>query len=175
MNQVSEHKGRQLLIMRHGKSNWEIDIDDLQRPMTERGVEEAKNIGHWLSEKPLQPDIIISSTATRALATSKWVAEAMDISEIKQDERIYNASLSQLLVVLADIPSEYKRPMIVGHNPGFEDLLLHLAEVGESFYKNDSLMTTATVAVVNMPDDWQRLDQYCAQLIDLARGKDVQQ
>ncbi len=163
-------ENRQLLIMRHGKANWEIDIDDLQRPMTERGVEEAKNIGQWLNQQPLHPDIIISSNASRALATSQQVAEAMGISDIKQDARIYNASLSQLLQVLADISSEYKRPMIVGHNPGFEDLLLHLADVGEQFYKDGSLFTTGTVAVLNMPDDWQQLDRQCGELVDVVRG-----
>ena len=163
-------ENRQLLIMRHGKANWEIDIDDLQRPMTERGVEEAKNIGQWLNQQPLHPDIIISSNASRALATSQQVAEAMGILDIKQDARIYNASLSQLLQVLADISSEYKRPMIVGHNPGFEDLLLHLADVGEQFYKDGSLFTTGTVAVLNMPDDWQQLDRQCGELVDVVRG-----
>jgi len=170
MSQSNEKKGRQLLIMRHGKANWEMEIDDLQRPMTERGIEEAKNIGHWLNDQPLHPDIIISSTASRALATSKQVAEAMGISDITQDARIYNASLSQLLVVLADISTEYKRPMIVGHNPGFEDLLLHLAEVGEQFYKDGSLFTTGTVAVLDMPNKWQQLDRQCGELVNVVRG-----
>ncbi|MDH5389297.1 MAG: histidine phosphatase family protein [Gammaproteobacteria bacterium] len=166
----NDNERRQLLIMRHGKANWEMEIDDLKRPMTERGVEEAINIGYWLSKKPLHPDIIISSNASRALATSKWVAEAMAISEIQQDARIYNASLAQLLAVLADIPSEYKRPMIVGHNPGFEELLLHLADVGEQFYKDGSLFTTGTVAILNMPDDWQPLYRHSAELLDVIRG-----
>ena len=170
MSQSNENKGRQLLIMRHGKANWEMEIDDLQRPMTERGIEEAKNIGHWLNDQPLHPDIIISSTASRALATSKQVAEAMSISNVTQDARIYNASIEQLLVVLSDIPAEYKRPMIVGHNPGFENLLLHLAEVGENFYKDGSLFTTGTVAILDMPDDWRRLDRQCGELVDIVRG-----
>lgn len=170
MNQDNENKGRQLLIMRHGKADWEMEIDDLQRPMTERGVEEAKNIGRWLHEQTLQPDIIISSTASRALATSQQVADILAISDIKQDARIYNASMLQLLEVIAGISNQYKRPMIVGHNPGFEYLLLHLADVSDNFYKDGSLMTTGTVAVLNMPDDWQQLDQYCAKVIDIARG-----
>ena len=168
MGETGKH--RQLLIMRHGKANWGIEIDDLQRPMTERGVEEAKNIGHWLNDQALHPDIIISSTASRALATSQQVAEEMGISDIKQDARIYNASLSQLLLVLADIPSEYKRPMIVGHNPGFEELLIYLADVGECFYKGGKLMTTGTVAIVDMPDDWQQLDRQCGEVVDVIRG-----
>lgn len=170
MSQSNGNNGRQLLIMRHGKANWEMKIDDLQRPMTERGVEEANNIGRWLNEQALHPDIIISSTASRALATSKQVADAMGISEITQDARIYNASMLQLLDVLSNVSAEYKRPMIVGHNPGFEDLLLHLAEVGEQFYKGGGLMSTGTVAILNMPDEWQQLDRHCGQLLDIIRG-----
>ncbi|MCW8831215.1 MAG: histidine phosphatase family protein [Gammaproteobacteria bacterium] len=163
-------KNRKLFIMRHGKANWEMDVDDLKRPLTERGVDEAKNIGHWLGNHGYRPDIIFTSNATRALTTSGYVAEGVGTSRIKQDARIYNASVEQLLVVLADIPTDIKRPMIVGHNPGFEDLLLRLANVGEHFYKGDKLMTTGTVAVLNMPDDWQQLNQQCGELVDVIRG-----
>lgn len=163
-------KGRQLLIMRHGKANWELEIDDLQRPMTERGVEEAKNVGRWLNQHQLLPDIILSSSANRALATSELLAEAMDISGIIQEPSLYNASVEQLLEVLAGIAPQDKRVMIVGHNPGFEHLLLHLAEVGEQFYKEGSLMTTGTVAILNMQDDWKQLSPHCAELLDIIRG-----
>lgn len=173
MSEINENSKRQLLIMRHGKADWEAKVDDLQRPMTERGVEEAKNVGRWLNQQKLLPDIIISSNASRAIATSKLVAEAMGITDIAQDARIYNASVETLFEVLADIDTQYKRAMIVGHNPGFEYLLLHLAEVAESFYKAGSLFTTGTVAVLNMPDDWQQLDRQCAQLLDIARGADL--
>ena len=168
MSETGKH--RQLLIMRHGKADWEMEVDDLQRPLKKRGIEESEKIGQWLNDQALHPDIIISSTASRALATSQQVAEAMGLSDIKQDARIYNASLSQLLLVLADISSEYKRPMIVGHNPGFEDLLLHLADVGERFYKGSKLMTTGTVAILDMPDDWQQLDRQCGEVVDVVRG-----
>ncbi|MDH5613317.1 MAG: histidine phosphatase family protein [Gammaproteobacteria bacterium] len=167
---MNTNKYRQLLILRHGKANWEMKIDDIERPMTAAGVIEAKNIGHWLHNQALYPDIIISSTADRALATSRQVADVLCISSITQDARIYNASLAQLLVVLADIPAEYKRPMIVGHNPGFEELLLHLAKIGENYYKDGGLMSTGTVAVVNMPNDWRKLERQCGELVELARG-----
>ena len=166
-------KSRQLLIMRHGKSDWEMDIDDMQRPLKKRGVEEANNIGHWLGKQSLHPDVIISSPASRALATSQQVADIVGITAIEQDARIYENTVTQLLAVLADISSDVKRPMIVGHNPGFEELLLHLASVDDAFYKDGKLITTGTVAVLNMPDDWQQLGRHCAQLLDLARGKDV--
>ena len=70
MSKANENKGRQLLIMRHGKANWEIEVDDLQRPMTARGEEEAKHIGHWLYNHSYKPDIIFSSTAARIVGNA---------------------------------------------------------------------------------------------------------
>ncbi len=173
MSASSENTPRQLLIMRHGKADWEVKVDDLQRPMTERGIEEAANVGRYLQQQSYRPDIIISSNASRAIATSKLIAEAMAISDIAQDARIYNASVETLFTVLADIDSKYKTVMIVGHNPGVETLLLHLAKVGESFYKKGALFTTGTIAIVNMPDDWQQLNKHCGQLVSVIRGGDL--
>ena len=168
-----EHAKRQLIIMRHGKSDWDVDVENFYRPLKKRGVESAQKIGYWLNDQQLIPDIIIASPATRALATSEHVAAAIGMTDIEQDARIYEASLSQLLSVLADIPTEYRRPMIVGHNPGFEELLLHLSKVDDSFYKGYKLMTTAAIAILNMPDDWQQLDRYCGELVDVVRGGDL--
>lgn len=173
MAKNSEHAKRQLIIMRHGKSDWDADVEDFYRPLKKRGVESAQKIGHWLNDQQLISDIIIASPATRALATSEHVAAAIGMTDIEQDARIYAASLSQLLSVLADIPTEYRRPMIVGHNPGFEELLLHLSKVDDRFYKGYKLMTTATIAVLNMPDDWQQLSHHCAQLLNLVRGRSL--
>jgi len=61
----------------------------------------------------------------------------------------------------------------VVHNPGFEELLLYLAPIDDRFYKSGKLLTTGTVAVLNLPDDWQQLDKHCAQLIDLVRGRSL--
>ena len=173
MSKTTKNKSRQLLILRHGKSDWGTGEDDFNRPLKKRGVESAREIGHWLNKQLLTPDIIISSPARRALATGNEVAEIVGVSEIIQDERIYGASIGELLDVLSGIPATYKIPLIVGHNPGFEDLLLYLASVDNHFYKDWKLLTTGTIAVLNMPDDWQQLNKHCAQLIYLVRGKDV--
>ena len=173
MSKAASNKNRQLLILRHGKSDWCTDTGDFYRPLKKRGVESAKNIGYWLNNQQLIPDIIITSPAIRALTTSQYVATAIGITDIEQDASIYEASLSQLLRLLADISNEYKTTMIVGHNPGFEELLLHLCEVDEVFYKGYKLMVTASLAIINMPDNWQRLDRHCSELVDLVRGGDL--
>ena len=164
---------RQLLILRHGKSDWATHTDDFHRPLKKRGVDAAQNIGRWLLDHSLLPDCIISSPATRAISTAYEVADAIGLSEITQDDRIYEASLSELLEVLSDIPAENRSVLIAGHNPGFENLLLYLAEVAEHFYKDWKLLTTGTLAVLTMPENWQALESKCAKLEHLIRGKDL--
>jgi len=173
MSKSSNKTGRQLLILRHGKSDWDADVSDFLRPLKKRGVDAAQKIGQWLLEQGLVPDTIISSPANRAYSTASEVADILGINEIQEDEGIYGANLSKLLDILSGIPEESERVMIVGHNPGLESLLVHLAEVPEHHHKDWKLLTTGTVAILNMPDDWDQLDEECAQLVDLIRGRDL--
>lgn len=166
-----QSQGRQLLILRHGKSSWDTEETDFDRPLIKRGIEAAQKIGHWLVNEDLLPDLVISSPATRAIATATEVASITGVSEITKDERIYEATVAELLQILPGIPEAYERPLIVGHNPGLEGLLLYLSTVPEYLYKDWKLLTTGTIAVLNMPDNWKQLDEECAQLVDLIRGR----
>lgn len=172
-NKVNPNNGRQLLILRHGKSSWEVDVNDYYRPLKQRGIDAAQKIGLWLQNTALIPDIIISSPATRAMATATEVEKVIDVPEIRQDERIYGETVAQLLEVLSEIPEGYERPLIVGHNPGIEGLLLYLASVSDQYYQDWKLMTTGTLAILTMPKNWLQLDEQCAQLVDLVRGRDL--
>lgn len=159
--------------MRHGKSDWDVGVSDFDRPLKRRGIQAAQKVGQWLLEHSLVPNMIISSPATRAITTASEVAGILGISEIVEDEDMYGAGLSELLAMLSDVSDEYARLMIVGHNPGLESLLVHLAVVPDHHYKNWKLLTTGTAAVLNMPDDWDQLDRGCAELVDLIRGRDL--
>ena len=161
----------QLLIMRHGKSDWGKNEADFDRTLTTAGVEAAQKIGRWLLDHDLIPDLIVTSPATRALMTTTEISGITGANEVKQDQRIWEASTSQLLDVISDTPTDCKKLMIVGHNPGFESLLLLLASVPNHFYKDYKLLTTGTLAVLNISCDWQSLEENCAEITDLIRGK----
>lgn len=168
-------KNRELLLLRHGKSDWSGDTDDYHRPLKERGRKGARRIGAWLQRQRLLPDHIIASPATRALTTACITAKAMGISEkqVHQDQRIYEASLKDLLQVLGSCPDTAQRVLLVGHNPGLEELLTFLASDPVPVPTDGKLLPTATLARLAMPDHWQNLPAGCARLLTIQRARDL--
>jgi len=162
---------RELLILRHGKSDWSAETDDYDRPLKKRGKQGAQLIAGWLNDQALVPDHVVSSPANRAIDTARRVLTALEMStaDIQTDERIYEASLEELLEALADCPPETRRVLIVGHNPGLEDLLLHLVPTPPMLPEDGKLLPTATVACLTMPDEWTTLAPGSARLLHLIR------
>ena len=82
-------------------------------------------MGAWLAERQLLPDFVVSSPATRASETAALVLEALglDPTPSRWDRRIYGASTGELLELLAEVPADSKRTLLIGHNPGFEMLV----------------------------------------------------
>ncbi len=147
-----------LLLLRHGKSDWNMHTSDFNRPLNKRGQRNAQQIGEWLDEQKLIPDLIISSPATRALTTAEIVCEAMGlpIHSIQTEKSIYQAELSDLHQVLSDIPDTIQRLLMVGHNPGFEYLLRHLAPKIPT-PDDGNFMPTATLAYLQLDPTWSFL------------------
>ena len=149
---------KELLLLRHGKSDWGMDTADYNRPLNNRGKRNAQQIGEWLNEKKLAPDLIISSPALRALTTAEIVCEAMGLpaDSIQTDKNIYEASLPALQQVLLDIPDSIERLLLVGHNPGFESLLNYLAP---NIQEDEKRMSTATLAYLQLDSQWSFLQE----------------
>jgi phosphohistidine phosphatase len=166
---------RELLLLRHGKSDWNADRDDYHRPLKNRGECDAERIGAWLWQQQLLPDYVISSPAERAIATAGNACRAMEIGVrvIRQDERIYEADVTGLLSVLENCPPQARRVLLVGHNPGLEQLLDYLAEGRVPLPAGGKLLPTATLADLRMPDDWHLLIAGCALLESIIRPADL--
>ncbi len=163
--------GRELLILRHGKSDWSGDTDDFQRPLKDRGKRGAQRIATWLLRNDLVPDHVLASPATRAVETARKACKAMGLAakDVHTDRDIYLATDEELLRVLAGVPNDAKRVMTVGHNPGMEDLLLHLTGNDAAIPEDGKLLPTATLALLAMPDEWDKLAEGCAELKSLLR------
>jgi len=162
---------RELLLLRHGKSDWGVDADDYHRPLKDRGKRGAQRMGVWLAQQACVPEHIVSSPAERARVTAEKACKAMGNHEvvIQRDKRIYAAGIDELLQVLADCPQSAGRIMLVGHNPGLEELLVWLAGDGVAIPEDGKLLPTATLAILQMPAHWRDLPRGCARLKSITR------
>jgi len=159
-----------LLILRHGKSSWaNVYLADHDRPLKARGKRDAPRMGRLLREEGLTPELIISSTAERALATAELAALACDYEgEIEATRDFYHAAPEEYVERLQALPDEVERVMIVGHNPGMEELIAELTGEEERF-------PTAALAQVALPvERWQHLDEATeGKLVNLWRPKEL--
>ena len=163
---------RELLLLRHAKSDWPEGVADVNRPLKKRGKKAALRMGEWLLEQQLCPDWIVSSPAQRASETAEKVCKGLKVKKrqvLHFDDRIYEAGMESLKKVLAGCPTFPQRILLVGHNPGLEDLLMDLVE-GVQQDDDGKLMATATLARLRLPDDWQNLESHCAQLLSITRS-----
>ncbi len=167
---------RQLLLMRHGKSDWRCEVEDFERPLKKRGKRGAQRMGAWLKAQDILPDFIVSSPAERAYNTAAKLTKAMGLTvqDIDVDERIYEANLEQLQAVLADCPQAAKRVLVVGHNPGLEELLCYLQAGQLAASKDGKLLATATLAILDMPNDWTKLKKGCAKVVSMTRASQLE-
>lgn len=124
-----------LLVLRHAKSSWkDVGLSDHDRPLNKRGKRSAPLIGALLLEQGLVPERILSSTARRALDTARRVANAAGYEgEIETRAELYHAEPQTYLEAVADLPDALGCVMVVGHNPGMEMLVSHLAGRYERF------------------------------------------
>ena len=165
---------RELWLLRHGKSDRNLAVDDFDRPLKKRGKRDAQSIGDWLHQQHLVPDLMVSSPANRAISTAKIVHKALAAQApvINQDKRIYQEGHERLKTVLSDCPLEARRVLLVGHNPELEDLLIDLVGAA-NLPDTDKLLPTATLARLQMPDDWTHLEKGCARLLSITNAKSL--
>jgi phosphohistidine phosphatase len=115
-----------LYIMRHAKSSWDfIDLSDHDRPLNNRGRKDAPAMGRELVAREESVDLIVSSSAVRALSTATLVAKELeyDVDKIAIEEDIYKADKREMLVVIKNIPNQFDKVLILGHNPTLTDLV----------------------------------------------------
>lgn len=116
-----------LLLLRHAKSAWPAGVPDRLRPLGNRGRRDAPVAGHLLNQMSAI-DLALVSPAMRTQQTWELAsAQLRKVPEVRFDERIYEADLGDLISLLLDIPDSADTVLLVGHNPGIEELALFLA------------------------------------------------
>jgi len=167
---------RELLILRHAKSDWDSGAaSDFDRPLSKRGRRDAPKVGQFLYREGLIPDYIVSSPARRAKQTVIAVCGEMGIrpEQIHWDPRIYHAGAGALLDVLNDCPDSSQRVLIAGHNPGLEILLQNLCNHNIPMPDDYKLLPTAAVAQLEILTGWKDLEGGLARLVSLTRSRSL--
>jgi phosphohistidine phosphatase len=145
-----------LTLVRHAKSSWnEAGLPDYARPLNKRGRHDAPMMGQRMAKRGLDPDVIISSPAVRAISTAKAIAEELGFSpiDIVTDQRLYGADESDWLAIIRSLDNELEHVMMVGHNPG-------LTEVANTFSPHPigNVPTCGVVAFEFEAQTWDEVD-----------------
>ena len=142
-----------LLVQRHAKSSWKHpEGSDHDRPLNKRGRRDAPRMGRFVAAQGLRPDVIVASTARRARRTAEEVARHAGCEgAVQLDRRLYLASPDEIVDVVRGVAGGARRVMVVGHNPGLEDLVARLAG------RRETLPTAALAALRLSIRSWTEL------------------
>ncbi|MBV7696536.1 histidine phosphatase family protein [Streptomyces sp. TRM70350] len=168
---------RRLVVLRHAKSARPPGVADHERPLAPRGRRDAPAAGRALAEADCLPDLALCSTAVRArqtwqLASAQWGTPP----PVRHDPRLYAADVPDLLAAVQAVPPEIRTLLLVGHNPGLEELVLALAGdgLGDTLDRVRVKFPTSAIAVLAWyGSGWDALRPGVALLTDVLvpRGK----
>jgi phosphohistidine phosphatase len=142
-----------LLLLRHAKSSWDNDaLADFSRPLNDRGRHDAPRMGKLIRREDIVPELIISSSAKRAMTTTELAALEMSFDgEIRYSDKLYLAEPEAYITLARQADDQINILMLVGHNPGIQELV-------EALTGQDEQMSTAALACIRMPiNRWKDL------------------
>jgi phosphohistidine phosphatase len=172
-----------LYLLRHAKAERDAPSgDDYDRPLAARGRDDAARLGTVLKKTAeVLPDLILSSPSKRTLETvdcltAKWPSAP----DIQTDEKLYLAPASRLLEAVRRLPDTTAGAMLVGHNPGMEDLAIQLASKlagdapNEMLWRMRNKFPTCALATFEVSTErWARVGPDLARLVSFSTPKDL--
>jgi phosphohistidine phosphatase len=171
-----------VFLLRHAKSDWgQSGLKDQDRQLSERGREAAPRMGAYIKAKRYKPDTILCSTARRTLETYDLIKDVVgEGSKVKFEESLYLAELRHLIERLKWLDDGLKSAMIIGHNPGLEQLANALphspkTEAEEKLHRRmREKFSTCALAVIKLPvKAWRDVKPGVGTLADFMRPKDL--
>jgi phosphohistidine phosphatase len=169
---------KSLHLLRHAKSSWDDPVDrDFDRPLNARGRRAAQRMGRWLADEGLAFDLVLASPAVRILETLAGVEKSLGRPlAARHDRRIYMASAATLFDLVREVDDSADSLLLVGHNPGLEDLLLLATEGDTGPLRREAELKypTATFATLALPiARWADLAEGGATLTRFVRPRDL--
>lgn len=168
---------RELILLRHGKSSWDDpSLDDFDRSLAPRGRKGASRMGAEIAARGWLPDFVVVSAALRTRQTWRRVAAELGAPAPRPhyDEALYMASADRMLAIVRAVPANVSRLMVVGHNPGMEDLARGLAGLGsdaEALAAMRAKFSTAALARFELDGRWAGAGFAAARLTHFLRPK----
>jgi phosphohistidine phosphatase len=168
---MTARPSRRLVVLRHAKSAWPDDVADHERPLAARGRRDAPAAGRQLREMGCVPGLVVCSTARRTRQTWDLAAPELGTSPpVVHDPRVYDATVPALLDVVREVPDRVETLVLIGHNPGAQELVLRLAgeAAGDALQRARAKFPTAAIAVLTWTGGWAALEPGTARLTDFA-------
>ena len=160
---------RRLWLLRHAKSSWnDAGLPDRLRPLAPRGVRAAGAVARHLRTTAVAPDLVLCSPARRAVQTWEGVAPGVPGgTPVEFDEAIYHAGGDELLARLQHLPSQTESVLLVGHNPGLQDLAVDLVGAGDAELRErlETKLPTGALVTLEVPGDWDDMGWGAATLL----------
>lgn len=169
---------KSLTLLRHAKSSWaDPGASDFDRPLNPRGHQAARAIGRELRALGLAFDAIVTSPAARAVETLDEAGAAYGAAlAATRDERVYLAPAARLLEIVRETDDRVGRLLLVGHNPGFEQLAASLTSSDETPLRTEmsEKYPTGALAEIAFPvDHWREVMPGTGRLVRFIRPRDI--
>ncbi|MEU6168264.1 SixA phosphatase family protein [Streptomyces tanashiensis] len=160
---------RSIVLLRHAKADWN-DGSDHERPLADRGRTDAPVAGRKLSDSGIAFDLALCSTAARTRETWKLAVHELPVRpRTVYEERMYEASLGELIALVNETPDTVNNLLLIGHNPGMHALADALAGESEGDVlprMNRSGFPTSAFAVVTFNGSWKSVEHGVGRLVD---------
>jgi phosphohistidine phosphatase len=168
-----------LTLLRHAKSGWDdMSLRDFDRPLNAKGQRAAQVVGRNLKAMALTFDRVVASPAVRVVETLDHIGRGYGTTIAPEwDRRLYLASVASLIDVIHEQDAAVERLLVVGHNPGLEDLVLALVPAGTDNPGREDVeekFPTASVAVMTFDvSRWADVAFGAATLTHFVRPRDL--
>jgi phosphohistidine phosphatase len=166
---------KRLRLLRHAKSSWEDGgLDDHDRPLAPRGRRAAAALATHLADGRARPGLVVCSTATRARETLELLLPALGGADVEFEAALYHASLERLRRLVASLPDGADDVLLLGHNPGLQDLAVDLALAGPLRDRVVEKLPTGALVTLEAPfDRWDEVAGGGVALVGLVLPRDL--
>jgi phosphohistidine phosphatase len=146
---------RDLHLLRHAKSSWaESDLTDHERPLAPRGRRACTKLEKHLRRARIRPELVLCSSSVRTRETLELIRPALGDAALEIEDALYAASAEVLLTRLRRLPDRPRSVLLIGHNPGLEDLAVALAPDSRRLAHK---FPTGALASFTLSGSWSRL------------------